>query len=471
MIHIIIIVFLQLSNAMNNESIPSKKIHGQQTDGKQSSANDEQTGCIFKLNIDCLETIFDYLSLNELAAVGQTCMNFHQISGDYFHNHFFARVSGQTVKIYPEQSSLEINCFSQFVRRIRISYGDLDVFHSNHFNSLEEIEFYNSHLYSTEEIKDILAKVKTLKFSLCQFHADFHANFLSHCGTLKRLYVRQNEVGNRQKNLIGTSNDWLGRKYPTLEHFEVNSQCEMDEVIQFLKKNPIIRRLSATMEFLMANRDTIATSGIELDDLAILHSDGSNKQKFNAFMVQLGELQVRRFFKKLHLYFVRNVTELIYPSNLLPSITTLHKISESTFDAIALVSLEKLYLFDAFQIANLSTVLAKLTKLNYVYFVRESIKNILPFVISLPKLRKIQIHFIVGGPYFNFKRNILDLSALNDKRKKCGNAKKLTIYVNEEVYLATKKTLKGQPFSWIEIKRHNSYDGSHDFTFTHDTIS
>lgn len=41
---------------------------------------------IFELNIFCLHDVFEWLTLEELIAVGRTCKRFHQAAGDFFPN-------------------------------------------------------------------------------------------------------------------------------------------------------------------------------------------------------------------------------------------------------------------------------------------------------------------------------------------------------------------------------------------------
>lgn len=40
---------------------------------------------IFSLNVDCLEMIFDFLSLEDVCSIGRTCRGLRDIAGDYFY--------------------------------------------------------------------------------------------------------------------------------------------------------------------------------------------------------------------------------------------------------------------------------------------------------------------------------------------------------------------------------------------------
>lgn len=45
---------------------------------------------IFKLNIDCFDEIFDYLSTEDLLGIGQTCKTMQQVVGEYFKKNYTA---------------------------------------------------------------------------------------------------------------------------------------------------------------------------------------------------------------------------------------------------------------------------------------------------------------------------------------------------------------------------------------------
>ena len=59
---------------------------------------------------------------------------------------------------------------------------------------------------------------------------------------------------------------------------------------------------------------------------------------------------------------------------------------------------------------------------------------------------------------YEFEEKFLKICALNDERKKLVGACKVTIYVDEDVYLATKWTKAGSSAEFIEIKRKESHD-------------
>ena len=54
------------------------------------SIPNEERPRIFKLNIDCFDEIFDYLSTEDLLGIGQTCKTMQQVVGEYFKKNYTA---------------------------------------------------------------------------------------------------------------------------------------------------------------------------------------------------------------------------------------------------------------------------------------------------------------------------------------------------------------------------------------------
>ena len=62
--------------------------------------------------------------------------------------------------------------------------------------------------------------------------------------------------------------------------------------------------------------------------------------------------------------------------------------------------------------------------------------------------------------------NSLNIEELNEERSKMDNARKVTVYVQEAVYLAVKWTKNRTEWHLIEIKRGSSYDAlNHNFDY------
>lgn len=431
-----------------------------------STTQIEQKSELFKLDVDCFEQYFDHLLLKALIAFGLTCQQAHQSVGEFFRRHFLTKVIGNDGNIYLRNPSVEVDCFKAYVRKIRIEDGNLRIFRPNHFSeALTAIEFASGELRYTDCVRDILKNVKTLKFIDSKLNGEFHEIFLKHCAHLKRLSVRDIDLNGIQQNaIIGKSNDWLDKTYSSLEHFEVESQRGIDKVIDFLQNNSNIQRFSTNIDFLAENRDFFLKSKIKLNILAIMHANtNKNQTQFDAVVKQLEQLKESGIFQHLHLYFCQLLEDYIYPANLLSIVKVLHVTNAMQFNMSALVKLKQLYLAETSQIEDLGVALKRTTKLKYVQFAKEKINNVIPFIRQCPQLKKIRINTIINGTYFNEGVNVLDLSALNNQREKLANARKLIIYVDEMVYLATKQSMNGTEFKLVDIQRIDSDDETHDF--------
>lgn len=137
----------------------------------------------------------------------------------------------------------------------------------------------------------------------------------------------------------------------------------------------------------------------------------------------------------IYLYFSRYGIEYNYPPHLLPLITKLD-VERQSVSVSNMVNLKHLCVFNTSHIKHFDLVLEKLTNLTTIEFCNQRIAEISYLIKKLPKLRRIRFNVIQDGPHF--EDDILNLSALNNERKKCANACNLTMYVRESIYLATK---------------------------------
>lgn len=447
------------------------------TKGQAKSKDDFQDiKELLKENGNRLEDAFDSLSLNDVIMNGQKYKKIEKDAARYFQNNFLTRALGQNGNVYAEITHANINCFSKYVKRIFIADYDSKLFQNKNFQSLKEIDFYcGSNLRLNEEVRIVLANLETLKFIDVDLSGEFNGTVLKFCPKLKRLYVKEKDESAKEgKTIIGSSDDWLLKSHPTLEHFELNSKRENDKVIKFLKNSPKIRKFSTTIEFLMANIDSISKSKKLLHTLAILHGKREiDLAKFNETKKQLSKLQNEKLLQHLNLYFteISKKHRNIYSMELLSIVRIFYNENQQhNFPLSPLIRLEKLYLSDIAQITDFGGAVGQLKRLNYIKFDYVKIEKLLPIVAKFPDLRKIHVCTIFNGFGFNNKSHVLDISAINAAREKCANPNNLTIFVKENVYLATKRSLKRAIVGLIEIKRIESDDEVHDFTTAYGII-
>lgn len=68
----------------------------------------------------------------------------------------------------------------------------------------------------------------------------------------------------------------------------------------------------------------------------------------------------------------------------------------------------------------------------------------------------MEIKRLLDGAYL--RNCILDVAALNEERKKLEGARKVTIYVIEDIYLRTKWSTHSINLNLVEIRRFESVD-------------
>lgn len=78
----------------------------------------QPAAAIFKLNVNCLNDIFDYLSLHDIQSIGQTCKLLQQAAGEYFQaNHVTEAYANYGGIKYPGHN-LQMDGFNEFAQNL-----------------------------------------------------------------------------------------------------------------------------------------------------------------------------------------------------------------------------------------------------------------------------------------------------------------------------------------------------------------
>lgn len=410
----------------------------------------------------------DRLPQNGLVSIGQTCNKFYRIAGDLYKHNYASSVYSKKENIYPlSTTSYKLNEFSAFIQNIMVYGGDLSVFAGKKFKALKSIHFYDGDLTSTGDLFYNLPKLESMKFYLAKFNGNIYETMFKYCTSLTHLFLKDNNEINGQRNpLIGSSDSWLEKPFPSLKRFEFVSHLQHPNIFKFLALNKKkLKHFSTNIEFLIANMGSIFSSGIQLNTLSILHEDTNiDAQTFETFKNDLWELKRQNFFVHLHLYYSHTARPYIY-NEFSNDVKALHISNEQrTFNLYELKNLEELYIKDTAQITNFNSAFSQLGQLKYVSINTDNVDNISSLLRNLPALMEMQVFNFARGQHFNNMKNILDVSALDKERKNGGNYYKkiLTIFVNEKIYSASKP----QKLNYVEIKRLQSNTNSPDFCYS-----
>lgn len=462
------------------EPIQSVKQH----QGKIGISKTDLTPTIFKLNIDCFDELFEWLSRNDLDALGQTCTVMQMIVGDFFQRNFPAiEVRAEEDGLYVNDTR-NVNCyrgahkirsFDKFVQKVSICENSIGIedgvrlfcyVGSNCTKSIKHIQFINVLLTQIEFewVEEILKTVETISIEDCLIKRQFYDKFPDICHNLKHLNV-QDCRWNRNV-LKRTGNKWLQRHYPKLEHLEWTQSSmkgrRINELKKFFELNPQIVSFSTSFHCFWSNRELIAQANVKLDDLTIEFDDWTwTPGNINATYNLLNSLHEQGIYKRLHFY--ARYYEATYFSQMaairpLYSLH-LHEIS-ARYNLPHMPQLKELRI--QYINTNLDNLPNQLPNLERIYFKFAETKHFLPFVYQCAKLKELRIDVVHDRTKFNC---ILDLPAINRERMQLNNARKITIFIDEHVFLATKWATERTEFSLIEIKREYTREWDRNIEF------
>ncbi|XP_055306234.1 uncharacterized protein LOC129570589 [Sitodiplosis mosellana] len=407
---------------------------------------DESSPELFVLNIDCLEEIFEWLSLSDLLTLRQTCKQLRHVVNYYIKaNYPTIEMGFKKIAIFPTDFETFHNLDSVTTRAIR------------------QVHFWTEDLnsYQIDVVRDILPQIERL---LIGWPADgeFYENFLQFCPNVK--YMSMLKGPNRTED--GRENLWLLQQYPLLEHFLVNDfdsggpeeGWEVPLLRTFFQQNPNIRIFSTTFNFLRRNTDCWLGANIKLDQLEITGFASNIKRTSDL----LNTLYDQGFYKHIHVYVMFLTTDTLRDLSELKGLEKLYlKNNKESIVLPPLNELKELAMNCVQDPEQLTRIAQNLTSIERIFVAQATINDVLPFIQHAQNVNKIKINRLEHG---NRSENItLDLITLNKYRKELVGASKITIYVPEKWYLETKWTMGTTDYSLIELKRAETYIWDHLF--------
>lgn len=429
-------------------------------------SSEKPTSEMFILNVDCFDEIFEYLSLKDLYAFGCTCKTLQQIAGEYFRRNYKSaeKFSGKngiyTVYVYSDSEGVKSERtqtagFNRFVNYISCYYENheplryIDL-HADEFTSINHIYLVCLELNAAKirYLRKILSKVEIVQLRQCTMYGDFYEMFLKFCGNLKQIYI-QDDLGDI---LDENGNPWLHRHYPTLEYLQLTPRYsfKINELSAFFQRNESIRCFSTSLRCLWENRDELLKCEATLDSLEILILDKYHRHmiKMHSAYSLLNQLFDRGFYKRLHLH-VKRIDETC--SEQLVSLNGLERLSIVQFSGFnGLRSLKELNVDGSVKSKDIEILATNLVNLECLSIGNINCNDLLPFMRDTAKLKKVRANNIEG---------VLDLVAFDKERNKLCGARKVTIYVPDNSFLATKwSTPNGNTnLGFIELKRLTSH--------------
>lgn len=424
------------------------------------SASACQLPPFFTLNLDCCDEIFALLPLADLHSLGQTCKMMQQVTGEYFQNNYRAS------KIAIKHNSFRLGAnnligFRHFIEKIWIDGGIEDFqFAGAHCNDgiVKEIYF---DLFALNEakidcIKGMLANIESVLLTDCIIPGDFYEIFLKLCPKLRRLSVLCYE---------GFQNRWLFQTYPTLEYSKLAGQIpfQFDDIKVFFTNNPNVQHFAIDGRYLFAYRQAIVDAKIKWLDL-VVSLESNYTENMSEYSTLFVELHTASVYQRLHLFLNGKQWDESFFKQL-PHVPAIGNLCLDYLGTeLNIPILKDLKKFEVFRPLNVSVhelqrFAKDLPNLERVVFREASSTEILPFISFTKQLKEIRVCWLKCGIYFD---KYLDLAKFNCEREKLNNARRMIIYVDERIYVTTKRCIGQIQFDLIEMRRISSY---HDKTF------
>lgn len=421
---------------------------------------------IYKLDNDCMDEIFEYLSLQDLHSFGQTCKRMQKWAGEYFKRNFasaekFTHDNGIHT-VYSDHKGVnnqrtQTSGFNRFLTYTSYYYhssGPLRYLemHSDEFVSLNELYIVCTNI-SPENVKylrKLLARTEIVRLHQCSLWGDFYEIFLKFCKNLKNLTI----IDDLGYILHQHRNPWLNREYPKLEsvYFDPRRAKPIGDLGRFLQRNPSVRNFTANSKFLWVNGQSLLESATKLDELCIRNVENrygdTIMRDVSAICQLLKQLYEREFYKRLHFETDRFNQEY---SNHLSSLNGLDRLTirqlDGIFDLPNFVNLKRLSIGGQLASRDIEMLASNLVNLEHLTLGALTGNDISRVVSRLPKLEKFHVHPSEG---------VLNLLKLNEQREQLLFACKVRIYVSQEVFMATKWTAKNGDINmeFIEMRRN-----------------
>lgn len=436
---------------------------GEHKENVNKPSNIEQKTSILSLNIDSFDVIFEFLSLNELCSIGQTCSSLRSIAGDYFgrvyssRSVYFSRTKNGS--IIERVDGFNTN-FAPYARCIDFFNDNFEVFRyavANGSDKLKSIQF-DVKIFLPEHskcIKNLLSTVENVTFFRCFEDGQTFHHILKNCLDLNRLTVYNWPV---------TKYEWPKRKYTSLKSLELFGKYDVihggcESFMNFLRQNQQISKISTSIELTQVLR-LIENAGLKLDELSFV-LNGIDKLTVKTLRERVNGMHGNGYFKELNVFcywgndFVYYIDDLRKVKGLktveIGYIDNYRCDMDETISAlVTLVNLRELRFFYCSitngQARALSKYLINLKKLRLGC---NSLDVTIPFIRKSTRLKSIEI----GEKGLNINFNIIEL---NNKRGSLPDAVKLTIYLPEETFLDIKWTSTDVQYEWIVFKRANN---------------
>lgn len=484
---------------MSAEVPPKREKLSSAADDTQSQVPSNSLSPIFRLNAKCFKELFEYIPVEDLHSISQTCKLLRKIGGEYFKENYSSAnnlcyndgiytVCTRSDK-FVEEHRIHIPGFYEFMCKITDSHGKREAnqyFQSqaHEFKSLNHIEFAFQYTTKTkiEFFKEILPKIQYAQFRDCNIDKDFYDFFWKFCPDIKKIYLQNIDI-----DPLNNKIEWMKHIYPKLEHVEITPlyPFRVNELNEFFILNSHIQSFTTSFQCIWENHGQFLNTDIKFD-LLELKEDGADPWEYmeddevdyddededdlnddtsdarNIWRL-LNKFYENGLYKRLHFY-INSVDDV--KCNKIVALHALEalciKYFHKSYSLVKLTDLKELSILNGTDPVEMYILANSLIKLERVFLQNATYHDIIPFICKSEKLKEFKIH-PKSDEHFN--GGIIDLFDLNDARAQLNNAEKTTIFVPINIFLKTKWTSENgiTNFEFIELKKIDSHNDNFYF--------
>lgn len=406
--------------------------------------------------------------MENVYAFGQSFERLQPIASVYILKNYSA-VSVCCVNDETYMNGLKLNGFSRFIKKITIPMSRIDnnrlrYIETNYSQWLKQIHLISVILpvdLKTASINRVFYNVEILEINKCTLNGDLYENLLEFCPNVKRLCLRYSD------SVTDMKNRWLTQKYSNIEHLEwlkLKNEMPIDQLYGFFKRNSHIQSFATTASFLWNQRHSFPKN-LELDNLAVMINYSSRSLAYLVLDL-LVAFEKSNFYKHLHLYIVGLDTSK-YLIHRLAQLNNLTNICIKNYDSrisfVPLTNVKEVMINFCTNFTDLRPLAQDLSNIQRVYLWKAKLQHIVPFIRYSNKLQTIAI--LSSDDDNKDEQFTWSLRKLDEAREKLKRPRKVTIYVEEKIFLTIKWTTNNQTFKFIEIRRAESHDRLHHFEY------
>lgn len=410
-------------------------------------ASDASPPGIFKLDVDCCEELFEYLPLNDLHSLGQTCKRLHQYTGCFIRDNYKAtkfQLSSGNLIGYCNNKPTKVNGFIEFISILWISSEQMNKYArlATKFKSIKQLRLNLNSRRIDSRSAEMLQRCEEIELVKHgdTFSGDLYEDVLKFCTNLKHLKVILTGLGKLNKKDF----DWLFHEYSNLESIDLSevgvAKVSPKRVKTFFALNKGIRKVSITAEFLLYHQQFLLDSDLKLSELSVtclrfILAGGSPDHLIDL----LNELYERGCYERLSIYDARYFERFENTLERIKAPLTVDDFVQRTqLATIDLIGLDIRYAFDE---TNFNNIVVD-NRIQQIKFSSLNTKHMLHLIQKFKKLTEIHIYRLNG-------EISLDLSMLNREREKLTGANKVTIYLTRHDY---NPRMKMNHCEWVKIK-------------------